>query len=72
MVFLIMTGFILIGLNIALFQKVLIFKIEVFATVLLAIHKQNVYRDNQLQSIVLFSVQQSVDVIFAPSILSVK
>ena len=47
MVFLIMTGFILIGLNIALFQKVLIFKIEVFATALLAIHKKNVYRDNQ-------------------------
>ena len=67
-----MTGFILIGLNIALFQKVLIFKIEVFANALLAIHKKNVYGDNQWQSIVLFSVQQSVDVIFAPSILSVR
>jgi hypothetical protein len=28
-------------------KKVLIFKIEVFATALLAIHKKNVYRDNQ-------------------------
>jgi hypothetical protein len=37
---------ILIGLNIALFQKVLIFKFEVFATALLDIHKKNVYRDN--------------------------